>query len=517
MKTASGTSVLPPGNPLPGSNRVSAAPKSDSSATFKEVLHQQGGDSSHAPDTKNPASAVVDQFSATNTAAPDTTATTVDAKPTAAPAQVGFTALSVASDLSAMLVQAAALASNPPKTAPAATTTANGKESNPGTPSDKDQSQTIPGGSDLAGMLAQALLLTSTAKPASAITPAIPATPDHSESKTDAGTTPQIAFNKPVLLTPIAQASIPILNSPAASSAATDVMVKVSASPGKDLPLMAPVKGPAASQTKEKKSASTDDEGTFLQSNKDGSTMVSSLLGMPGLTSAQGGQPNGGQQLATNSESKKSPVDLLSASASNVAGTANVEKQKAMNADLNIPQVLSGLGANPIAHANTSDMQIKLSTNNDFNDALKQVMHVAQLTQTNESRTPMRVAIEIQTPPGAVVNVYVSKQNDQWRAQLSTNDPQALSWVQDKMSTLRQSNDLGVQVRWLPPQMESVSTSSGNDANLSWDRGGQGQSNYQQPDERRQNDRQEEADDAPSFAAIGSNFMKKLTTAGSAA
>ena len=57
----------------------------------------------------------------------------------------------------------------------------------------------------------------------------------------------------------------------------------------------------------------------------------------------------------------------------------------------------------------------------------------------------MRVAIEIQTPPGAIVNVYVSKQpDDQWRAQLSTNDPQALSWVQDKMSSLRQSNEFGL-------------------------------------------------------------------------
>jgi hypothetical protein len=65
--------------------------------------------------------------------------------------------------------------------------------------------------------------------------------------------------------------------------------------------------------------------------------------------------------------------------------------------------------------------------------------------------------------------------------------------------------------------MEAPSMSSGNDANLSWDRGGQGQSNYQQPDERRQNERREKADDAPAFAEIGSNFfMNKLTSAGSA-
>ena len=118
-------------------------------------------------------------------------------------------------------------------------------------------------------------------------------------------------------------------------------------------------------------------------------------------------------------------------------------------------------------------------------------MHVAQLTQTNESRTPMRVAIEIQTPPGAIVNVYVSRQNDQWRAQFSTNDPQALAWVQDQMNSLRQSGDLGVDVNWLPPQMESgTARARATNSNLAWDRGGQNQSSYQQPDERSQSQRQ---------------------------
>ena len=196
-----------------------------------------------------------------------------------------------------------------------------------------------------------------------------------------------------------------------------------------------------------------------------------------------------------------------------------------MNADLNFPEleILSGYGVNAPSQQSAPDMNILLSSNNDFKDALKQVMHVAELTQTSQSLTPMRVEMEIQTPPGAIVNVYVSKQNDQWRAQLSTNDPQALAWVQDQMSSLRQSNDLGANVHWLPPQMESgtLATSAGSsnqDSNLSWDRGGQGQSNYQQPDQRSQSNRQNETEDFPELATVGSNpFMTPLTAFGRAA
>ncbi len=188
-----------------------------------------------------------------------------------------------------------------------------------------------------------------------------------------------------------------------------------------------------------------------------------------------------------------------------------------MNTDLNFPEleVLAGYGTNTSSQQSAPNVQILLSSNQDFEDALKQVMHVAQLTQTNESRAPMRVEMEIQTPPGAIVNVYVSRQNDQWRAQLSTNDPQALSWVQDKMSSLRQAGDFGVEVRWLPPQMES---GSGHDANLSWDRGGQGQSNYQQPDDRTQSERRKRAGVLPGLGSILSNqFTDTIHALGRAA
>ncbi len=198
-----------------------------------------------------------------------------------------------------------------------------------------------------------------------------------------------------------------------------------------------------------------------------------------------------------------------------------------MNADINFPQldILSGLGANGSSTAQQAapDMNILLGTNNDFTDALKQVMHVASLSDATSTHMPLRIAIEIQTPPGAVVNVYVSKQNDQYRAQLSTNDPVALTWVQNQMSSLK-STDLGVNVRWLPPQTEntgnSLSTanaSTGQENNLGWDRGGQGQSSYQQPDERSQSRRQTQ-DDELELAGVGANpFMETLTALGRAA
>jgi hypothetical protein len=257
-------------------------------------------------------------------------------------------------------------------------------------------------------------------------------------------------------------------------------------------------------------------EGSFLQPTASSSTNASeAALLAYGLGVSSDSFVN--QKLTpTVSSTNNAPSDPLSASAP-LAGTANVEKGSAMNTDLHLPEVqlLSGLGANAASSQNAPDLHIQLSSNNDFTDALKQVMHVAQLSQTNESVTPMRVEMEIQTPPGAIVNVYVSRQNDQWRAQLSTNDPQALSWVQDQMSALRGSNDLGGDVRWLPPQMESTPTlSSGQDANLTWDRGGQGQSSYQQPDDRQPSQRQKQTDDKPGATPKSNLFMNALTSLG---
>lgn len=194
-----------------------------------------------------------------------------------------------------------------------------------------------------------------------------------------------------------------------------------------------------------------------------------------------------------------------------------------MNSDLNFPQLelLAGNGGNTVPSQSSADLNIQLASNHDFTDALTQVMHVAQLADANGSRAPMRVEIEIQTPPGAIVNVYVSKQSDGWRAQLSTNDPAALSWVQDQVSSLRQSGDVGVEVKWLPPQMEgtgTIATSGSQESNLSWNQGGQGQSQYQQQDERQQSGQQQNADNAQEFATAQSGqFSDTLTALGRAA
>jgi hypothetical protein len=274
-----------------------------------------------------------------------------------------------------------------------------------------------------------------------------------------------------------------------------------------------------AGPTKEKKSAAERSEGIFLQSGiADGMTSAG-LLGMLNPTLASALQQSSIQSLTSNSSSDNSSLSDAAGNGTTLAGIANVEKQPEMNATLNLPELLSGFGTNATVQQASSDLHIQLGSNNDFENALKQVMHVAQLTQTNESRLPMRVALEIQTPPGAIVNVYVSRQNDQWRAQLSTDDPQALSWVQDKMSSLSQSTDLGISVRWLPPQMESGPSSA--ETGSSWDREGQnqGQAGYQQqPDERQQPQRQKQAPLLPPLSTLKNNpFVKTLNALGRAA
>jgi hypothetical protein len=315
----------------------------------------------------------------------------------------------------------------------------------------------------------------------------------------------------------MAQASILTSNASQTSvpTTPTDPAAKITGALGKELPLLGLGKEVTGISTKEKKSASTSAEGSFLQSGAASSSPASSLLGTSGSLLTYTGESSEGQQFTPIGGPGNLPSNGLAGSALSIAGTANVEKEKAMNDTLNFPEIFSSYGTNTVSQQPAVDLHIQLSTNNDFEDALKQVMHVAQLTQTNESRAPMRVAMEIQTPPGAIVNVYVSRQNDQWRAQLSTNDPQALSWVQDKMNSLRQSNDIGVEVRWLPPQMESASTGSSNDSGLAWDRGGQGQQGYQNQGERPQPGRQKKAELFPGIGA--GQFMEALTAVGSAA
>jgi len=165
-----------------------------------------------------------------------------------------------------------------------------------------------------------------------------------------------------------------------------------------------------------------------------------------------------------------------------------------MTNDLNLPEGMTAPSVTTVSRA-PAEVNILLSANQDFQDALKQVVHIAALNDAAGARTPTRIAIELQTPPGAIVNVYVSKQDDQYRAQLSTSDPAALSWVQDKITTLRQSNDSGVEVKWLPAQIEtsplSATAPSSTGSNLNSNRDGQNQNN-QQPDDRSQSQRQDQ-------------------------
>ena len=195
-----------------------------------------------------------------------------------------------------------------------------------------------------------------------------------------------------------------------------------------------------------------------------------------------------------------------------------------MNTDLNLPDLLANAGANAASNS-APEVNILLSSNNDFEDALKQVIHIAQLNDATGSSasdaTPTRVAIELQTPPGAIVNVYVSKVDDGYRAQLSTTDPAALSWVQDKIATLRQGDDLGVQVKWLPAQIESSSslsatTTSGDSSNLNWNRDGQ-QQNNPTPDDQSQSQRQNQSSYEDDLTeADAESFASNLQTVGGA-
>ena len=319
------------------------------------------------------------------------------------------------------------------------------------------------------------------------------------------------------LSTLIAQASILANAQQAAATTTTPATTQ-----GKESPLSGLGKALAGSSAKEKKSVSSDTEGSFLQGRSTTSDTTSSLLAQLGAFTVGGKESTGGKQLASDDKSKNAALTAVSGAAATAAGTANVEKGKTMNTDMKLSglEAMAGL-ATPAAAAQQqpADMHILLGSNNDFEDAIKQVMHVAQLTQTAESRAPMRVEMEIQTPPGAIVNVYVSKQGDSWRAQLSTNNVQALNWVQDKISTLRQSNDIGVQVKWLPPQMEAASTSSGSGANFGWDRGGQGQSNYQQQDQQQSHsNRQQQQAQEFELAGVGADdFSDTLASLGRAA
>ncbi len=191
-----------------------------------------------------------------------------------------------------------------------------------------------------------------------------------------------------------------------------------------------------------------------------------------------------------------------------------------MNSNLDLADMITDAAARTIS-APAPEVNILLSSNHDFEDALKQVVHIAQLNDASATPTPTRVAIELQTPPGAIVNVYVSRHEDTYRAQLSATDPAALSWVQDKIAALRQSNDLGVEVKWLPAQLEpnsplSATTPSSDGSNLNWNRDGQ-QHHNPTPDDRPQSQRQDPSSLEDLTEAEAESFAASFATLGGAA
>jgi hypothetical protein len=282
----------------------------------------------------------------------------------------------------------------------------------------------------------------------------------------------------------LAQAAI--MSAGLRQNAAPSSSMAVVVAPGNKMPFSTVSKSPGNTPAKEKKSAAIFAEGSFIQLPGATPSTASAIgMGLVDPVSAGAYSPAGQQptpvEYSWNFSPRGSIGDALS-----LAGMANGEKESMTNGLFNLGEIFAGQGITVPAGANAmpadsfGGTNIATNGNHEFAAALKQVMDVARMTAETPGRLPLRVAIEIQTPPGAIVNVFVSRQNDQWRAQLSTNDPQALAWVQDQVAALRQSSDAGTDVRWLPPQME------GNTAfNYSRDGGGQNQPRQETPERRK--------------------------------
>ncbi|MEI9998731.1 MAG: hypothetical protein WDO13_05950 [Verrucomicrobiota bacterium] len=310
----------------------------------------------------------------------------------------------------------------------------------------------------------------------------------------------------------------------AASAASPAAMAQVAAKPGsaggREIPLSASARSATPHTAKEKLSAAGASEGSFLQSGTSSQSDDTNPLNALNPLAAPTANTLAPQAVTGKPAPARTSVNDLAAAPALAVGTGNDIRKDGMNTDL-ASQMMTSLGTTNTAAPTGAEVKILLSTNNDFDDALKQVIHIAQLNDATAAQNPTRVAIELQTPPGAIVNVYVSKQDDQYRAQLSTSDPVALSWVQDKISSLKQDGGLGVEVKWLPAQMESapvVTTSTGG-SNLNWNRDGQNQpgANQQQQQEE-QSQRQRKAPLLETLAAMGASpFADALASLGRAA
>jgi hypothetical protein len=288
-----------------------------------------------------------------------------------------------------------------------------------------------------------------------------------------------------------------------------------------ETPFSSSTRSAAPASAKEKKSAADTSEGSFIQSGSSTASTTSTASNLTTAAVTAVDNASGNQQVATNSTPARNGSNNAAASSISSVGTARDENRSTMNTDLTLPaEMIAGATASTTS-SNAPEVNILLSSNNDFSDALKQVVHIAQLNEATGTTNPTRVAIELQTPPGAIVNVYVSKQDDSYRAQLSTNDPAALSWVQDQISSLRQNNDLGVEVKWLPAQIEgtsslSATTTPSDGSGLNWNRDGQ-QQNNPQSDDQSQYQRQNSSSYEDLTEAEAESFASSFVTAGGVA
>lgn len=471
MKTYSGNTsegfvpATMPSHGHNGSTAVAPAPE-DPKATFTDALKEQQRTNVHAQQTGTPFGAAPADITADSAAA---TIPTTPAAPTPWTPPTGTTPPLPVTPAAPVPVPPNTTALTPPlPLAPASLTGAIVKKTQLPTnaPAIDDTANPAPAGgsktlasSDLSVMLARAAMLMANSRQ-------MPATAHASATNSATSTT-----------------SVSESDAAAASDDASDT-----------LSILAWGMKPATTPITEKKSANSSDERSFIQSDASASSTLGMMLMAPlALASA-------GTQVATNHNLPTSPANTGTGSpggsigALTSAGTGSVKKENEMNATLDMTDLMTSTGSTQTVAAPSASVHILLGTNNDFKDALAQVMHVAELSHLSTTTPPLRVAIEIQTPPGAVVNVYVSKQPDNtYRAQLGTDDLQALNWVQDQIGSLKQSTDTGVAVRWLPAQLETTSTittSSSSESGLGWDRGGQQgqswQSNQQQADDRQQ-------------------------------
>lgn len=89
---------------------------------------------------------------------------------------------------------------------------------------------------------------------------------------------------------------------------------------------------------------------------------------------------------------------------------------------------------------------ITVSNSEQFAEAVQNALN------TPRELLPRRVEIQMQTPPGAVVTLSLTRSNGELRAQFDANSAQTLQWLNNEVGRLQNMN-FGMAVRWAPPQM----------------------------------------------------------------